>query len=480
MAADAPALPDLRSRVLRGVAWKTASRALLESSKLVVGVLLARLLSPHDFGIAGMVIVFAGIVPIFSGLALGSALVQRPELTEADRSTAFWTGIGLGVVLTGAGIALSGAVAGFYHEPAVRPLFAALSLSFVVTALGMTHGQLLVRELDYRRLELRTMAGTLAGAIAGVAVAALGFGPWAIIAQLLAATTAATALLWLFSPWRPQFTYSLRSLRALVGFGGNVSGTLVLNELNSNTDNLLVGRFLGASALGTYAVAYNVMLVPFSRLTSPLQEVLYAAFSRVQDDTERVRAVWLRVNRLLAAAALPALAGLVVVAPELVHTVLGDKWRGAVPVIRILAVVGAIQALQGLNASVLLARDRTSTLLRFSLFSFGANLCAFVVGLHWGIVGVASCFAVATLLVQPFYARLAMQAVGSSLGAFLANLRGVALATVAMLAAVLPVHAVTHSLVLTILAGAAVYVPALRAFDGQIFSELRALRPRTT
>src|SRR4051794_19449745 len=171
MSAEASALPDLRARVLRGVAWKTASRALLESSKLVVGVLLARLLSPHDFGIAGMVIVFAGIVPIFSGLALGSALVQRAELSEADRSTAFWTGIGLGGVLTVGGIAVSPAVAAFYHEPAVRPLFAALSLSFVLTALGMTHGQLLVRELDYRRLELRTMAGTLAGAIAGVTVA---------------------------------------------------------------------------------------------------------------------------------------------------------------------------------------------------------------------------------------------------------------------------------------------------------------------
>jgi O-antigen/teichoic acid export membrane protein len=484
--AEAPAPADLRARVLRGVAWKTASRALLESSKLVVGVLLARLLTPHDFGVAGMVIVFAGIVPIFSGLALGAALVQRSELSEADRSTAFWTGIGLGAVLTAAGIAASGAVARFYGQPEVRPLFAALSTSFVLTALGMTHGQLLVRELDYRRLELRTMAGTLAGAVTGVTVAVLGYGPWAIIAQLLAATGASTALLWLFSPWRPRFVYSWASLRSLVGFGGNVSGTLVLNELNSNTDNLLVGRFLGASALGTYAVAYNVMLLPFSRLTAPLQEVLYAAFSRVQDDRERVLAVWLRVNRLLAAAALPMLAGLVVVAPELVHVLLGDRWHGAIPVIRILAWVGAFQALQGLNASVLQACDRTSTLLRFALVSFAANLGAFVLGLRWGIVGVAACFAVTTTLVQPFYAALAMRAVGSSLRAFLANLRGVVAATVAMLAAVVPAHALLLGtgaalrLLLVVLVGAAVYLPALRAFDGQVLSELKRLRPRTT
>jgi O-antigen/teichoic acid export membrane protein len=473
MSATAPAASvDLRGSVLRGVAWKGASRLFLELSKLVVAVVLARLLAPRDYGVAGMVLVFAGIVPIFSGLALGAALVQRHELTEADRSTAFWTGIGLGVVFGGVGVALAGPIARFYGQPEVRPLFMALSASFVLTALGMTHGQLLVRELDYRRLELRTMAGTLCGAVTGISAAALGYGPWAIISQLLAATAAASAMLWLFSPWHPHLTYSLASLKRLAGFGGNVSGALVLSELNQNTDNLLIGRFLGAAALGTYGVAYNVMLVPFSRLTSPLQEVLYAAFSRVQGDTQRVLSVWLRVNRL------------VVEAPDLVHVVLGDRWRGAVPVVRVLAWVGLLQSLQGLNASVLQARDRTGWLFRFSVGSFAVNLGAFVLGLQWGIVGVAVCFAVSSTLVQPVYALLAARSVGSTLGVFLRNLAGVAQAAGLMLAVALVTHralagiAPAPRLVLVALAGAAVYLPALAWREPRVVAELWELLRR--
>ena len=245
-----------------------------------------------------MVLVFAGLIPIFSGLALGSALVQRKSIDEADRSTAFWAGLGFGIVLACVGVALSWPIASFYRQPQVQPLLAVLSLSFVLTSLGMTHSQLLVRNLSYKALELRAMGGTLVGAAVGIGTALAGLGAWALILQQIALVSTSVALLWLLSPWRPKLLFSWTSLRQLAGFGGHVSGALVLTEVNSNADNLLIGRFIGAEALGQYAVAYNVMLVPFSRITSPLQEVLYAAFSRVQHDIAYVRSVWLRTNRI--------------------------------------------------------------------------------------------------------------------------------------------------------------------------------------
>jgi O-antigen/teichoic acid export membrane protein len=474
---------ELGSRVVRAFAWKGASRGLLEASKLAVGIVLARALTPSDYGIAGMVLVFSGLIPIFSGLALGSALVQRPSIDEEDRSTAFWAGLGFGIVLAGIGVALSWPIASFYGQPRVHPLLAVLSISFVLTSLGMTHSQLLVRTLSYRALELRAMGGTLVGAAVGIAAALAGYGPWALILQLLATTATSTALLWLLSPWRPRFLFSWTSLRRLARFGGNVSGALVLTEVNSNADNLLIGRFIGAFALGQYAVAYNVMLVPFSRITSPLQEVLYAAFSRIQDDIAYVRGVWLRVNRIVAGVTAPALAGLVLLTPDVVHVVIGDRWLPAVPVIRILACVGLIQALQGLNASVLMACDRSGTYLRFTIVSVCANLGAFALGLRWGISGVAACFAVSMIILQPFYTHLAAKAVGSSIAEFLANLRGVAVATALMAAAVAAVDfslrhyelpTVVHLLGLTLL-GVIIYVLALARFAPDVAHDARGV-----
>ena len=359
MSDTAHAAPPMRSLVLRGIGWKFVSQIVLQSSGVLVAVVLARLLRPHDYGLAGMVLVATGLVVVFSDLALGAALIQRRELTDEDRSTAFWTGIAAGAAFTLVGIALSGPVADFYGAPKVQPLFAVFSLSFLIASLGATQKALLIREMNFRSLELRLMLSSLLGGALGIAAAALGYGAWAIITQQLTISVVSTALLWIVSPWRPKFTYSLRSLRKLGGFSGNVFGQRLLYQITRNADNLLIGRFLGPAALGAYAIAYTVMLVPLSRLSGPITEVLVPALSRMQDDPRRVGSVWLRANRLIATVSIPALLGLMIVTDEFVHVVLGDHWRAAVPVLRILAWVGVLQAMQNLNEDVLMALDRT-------------------------------------------------------------------------------------------------------------------------
>ena len=160
---------------------------------------------------------------------------------------------------------------------------------FVVASLGATQTALLTREMAFRALELRPMAGRPVGAAVGIALAA-GAGAWAIIAQQLTIVVVWTILIWRPRRWRPRFTFSMASLRDLGGFSGNVFGQRLVYYVHRNADNLLIGRFLGASALGVYALAYNVMLQPMSRIAGPVQEVLFPAFSRMQDDRERMAA----------------------------------------------------------------------------------------------------------------------------------------------------------------------------------------------
>ena len=479
----APA-PDIRSRVLRGLVWKVISQLFSQFWQTAVAIILARLLVPEDYGLAAMVIVFAAIVPVFSDLALGAALVQRKTLSEADRSTVFWASTGIGATFTLLGVALSWPVAAFYDQPQVQPLFAALSLTFVVSALGTTQKALLVRDMNFKSLELRLMAGALAAGAAGIALAAMGYGPWAIIGQQVVSAVASTFFLWHFSRWRPRFTFSVGSLRQLAGFSANIFGTRVCFYFNRNLDNLLVGRVLGATSLGAYALAYNVMLAPLNRLGWPIAEVLFPAFSKMQDEPERMASAWVRINRLVGTLTIPATLGLAVVAPEFVTVVLGSKWRDAEPVIRILAWVGLLQSLGTLNSGILMARGRAGTLFRFSVVAFVASVLGFTVGLEWGIVGVAAGYALASTFLEPFYAWLTARALGVSVLSLARGLRGVVEAALAMVVCVLAAKlfvlpadlAATWRLILLVLLGVSVYLPLCAWRAPEVLDEIRSVR----
>ena len=476
----------LEAQVLRGIAWKVASQVILQGSRIVVALVLARLLAPHDYGIAGMVLVFSSLIAVFSDVALGAALVQRRHLTELDRSTVFWTSTAVGLAFTTIGILMSWPVAAFFGEPQVQPLLAAMSGSFVLTALGTTQKALLTRDLDFKRLELRLIGATLASAVLGVTAAALGAGAWAIIGQQIVLAFGSTLLLWVASPWRPRFRFSSRSLRSLLGFSAGVFGTRVLFYVSRNADNLLVGKYLGSAALGSYALAYNLMLMPMERLAAPVQEVLFPAFSRMQDTPRRLATAWLRVNKAIAALTIPVLLALIVVAPEFVAVALGEKWEPAVPVLQILAWAGLLQSLQRLNSSVLQARGRAGSLFLFSAVAAGTNLAGFVIGLEWGIVGVAAAYAITNTALQPIYMRLTAHTVGLGLRACVASLAGVLQASVVMLAAILGarsllLHAGAGSaatLVATLAAGALVYLPVLAWRAPELRGELQTLARR--
>lgn len=483
---DVAAPGSLRTKVTRGLGWKALSSTTVQLTRFAVGIVLAHLLSPHDYGLAGMVIVFSSLVLIFSDLAFGSALIYRPTLTEEDRSTVFWTSAIVGLALTLIGIGLSGPIASFYHAPAVRPLFAAMSISFLVASISSTQQALLTREMNFRSLELRQIAAAVASGAVGIALAADGKGAWAIIAQQVVTALVSTTLLWVASPWRPRLCYSWKALRELGGYSGNVFGSRLLFYGNRNADNMLVGRFLGASSLGAYSVAYNLMLLPISQISIPVQDVLFPAFSRIQDDLEALKEGWFRANRVIAAISLPTLAGLIVVAPDFVDVVLGHRWHSAIAVIQILAIVGILQSVQGLNSSVLRAVDQTAALFRYSVVVTVGSITAFAVGLHWGIVGVATAYVISSVIIEPYYSQLTARSVGLSLVDFVRPLMGVVQAVVVMALCVLCVREVglrlgvadAPRLALSVLVGIAVYLPVCAWRAPEVMAEVRDVRRR--
>jgi O-antigen/teichoic acid export membrane protein len=413
-AQPAPEQEGLRGRVLTGFTWVAASQIVLQVVRPIIAVVLARLLTPSEYGLAAMVLVFASLVMVFGDLALGAALVQRKVLTEDDRSTAFWTSVATGVLFTIIGVALSGPIAHFFGDSSLQAMCAVLSLTFVITSVATTQESLLVREMSFRALQVRTVLAVVISGIGAIALAAAGLGAWAIIFQQLIFAIVSTALLWWAGSWRPQLRFSRASLRDMWGFSGNLLGHRLLFYVHRNADSILIGRVLGSAALGAYSVAYNVMLVPFTRIGGPLQQVLAPAFARLQDDRDKLAESWARAVRLIGLLAIPSLVGLVVVAPDFVTVILGDKWDAAAPLVRVLAVVGVLQALQSVNIDILMARNRTATVFRYSILFTCCHITAFVIGLQWGVLGVATAYAISSLLVEPVLTILTARAIDVS------------------------------------------------------------------
>jgi O-antigen/teichoic acid export membrane protein len=477
---------NLRGKVMRGLGWKVVSQVINQGTRIAVGILLAHLLTPHEFGLAAMALVFTGIASIFTDLALGTALIQRPTITEEDRSTVFWTTMAAGVSMTAVGIALAPAAGAFFSTPAVTSLFAATSLLALLSAFAVTQEALLTREMSFRSLELREIAATMLAAITGVVMAFAGFGAWAIIGQALCAGAVRAVLVWRLSPWRPRWIYSRESLRTLGSFGTKTLVARFLGYLNLNADNLLVGKYIGSNALGVYAVAYNVMFLPISRFALPIQQVLFAAFVRLQHEPARLGQAWLRGGRLISAATVPAFLGMAVVAPDFVPVIFGDRWHKAIPVLQILSLAGVAHSVQTLNWSVIQAFGKAGLLLRFMIFACVVTVGAFVIGLQWGIVGVATSFAVSRVVVLIVNTRVTCRTAGVAISAFTRSLSGVLALSLAMAAAVyggrlallrMDVPAADRLLILVVL-GASLYAVLVWWRTPDLVAEARALLQR--
>lgn len=477
---------DLRSSVVRGVGWKLVAQVATAGTRVVFGVLLAHLLTPHEYGLAGMALVFTGLATIFADPSLGSALIQRREISELDRSTVFWTNLALGVLCTIVGLLSAGAVAGFFSQPDVAPLFAVISLNFTINALSSTQIALLTRSMEWRRLEVREIASVGAGSVLAVALAFAGFGAWAIVGQFLCSGVVSAILLWTISTWRPRFLFSLASLTSLGSFGISLFFTRILAYLNGNADNLLIGRYLGTASLGVYSVAYNIMFAPIARISQPIGQVMFAALSRVQNDLNRLGNAWLKSIRLSSAVAVPAFVGMLVVAPDFVRVVLGDRWHDAVPVLQLLCIAGIAESVVAMNPSLLVAMGRGGTLLRFMIFSSILTIGGFAVGLIWGLIGVTSFYAATRLIVLPVFTKLACDSIGMAILDWFRNLRTVAevslgMGVVVYLASLGLVHEGVPAgarLVILVVLGVAVYLALLRWRAPDVLVEVRRLRSR--
>lgn len=428
---------ELKQKAVKGAGWLGVGQVASQAMSLCITGVLARLLLPEAFGLIGMVVVFTAFLELFQELGLSSALIQRQDTTEEQLSTVFFITVALGALLAALTAATGPLMAAFYKQPELTTIARLLGLGFFIQSFVHVHGALLRKALDFRKLVLIRVSASLVGGALGVTMAFLGFGVYALVFQGLARELWFSGAMWVTVRWRPTATFRLKSLGGMLRFGANLTGTALLEYLTRFVDYLLVGRFLGAPALGIYTMAYRIMLLPLRRVSSQLAQVAFPAFSSVQHDKPRVRRGFLEMAGSIALVSFPAMMGLLIVAPEAVPVVLGDKWLRAVFLIQVLAVPGALQSVAGPAAHLYRSQGRTDLQFRVGLVTTPVTLAAFAIGLRWSIEGVAVCYTLAQLLVIPVKCRFAFGLVGLSFREMYRSLRGPLLASVSMAALVL-------------------------------------------
>lgn len=472
----------LRQQALSGMRWTAFASSGRQALQFVIAIILARLLSPYEFGLVGMIFVFTSFAALFSELGFTAALVQRKSITEAHRSSVFWANMGAGLALTLLMAAAAPLIARFYDEPALVPITTLIAFNFVLGALNDVQAAILQREMNFRVIAIAEVGGTLVGGVVAIGMALAGLGVWSLVANLLVYTAVEVLLLWRGTDWRPRLLFVPAAIRELLGFSLNLFGFNVFNYWVRNLDNLLIGRFVGPDSLGLYSRAYTTMLVPVRQITRVMGRVLVPALARIQDDHERSKRLLLRSHRGIALLSMPLMCGLLVVADSFVLTLFGPHWAEMVPVLQILCVVAITQPLGATMGWVYQSQGRTDIQFRWALLTGAVMLTGFFIGVQWGIIGVALAYLVSSYLLMAPGIMIPGRLIGLGFGEFLRNLAPVLACTLVMSAAVWLLGTLLPAdwmplprLLLQSGFGAALYLLLLHLFRVRAYSETREL-----
>lgn len=391
-------MKDLKDKVIRGGLAKIGSQAATLALRLGSLVVLARLLDPKDFGLVTMVTAVTGVFRIFKDAGLSTATIQRDTISHEQMSTLFWINMLLGVVLAFLLITIAPVIVAFYHEPRLFWVTVALAADFIFTGATAQHSALLQRQMRFDTIALIDIITLLAGIIVAIAMAVDGWGYWALVGQAVITPVAYAICTWAVVRWIPGAPSRKVGIRSMVRFGGMVTLNSLVVYIAYNLEKILLGRFWGADALGTYGRAYQLINIPTDNLNSSISGVAFSALSRIQDDPNRQKRYFLKGYSFLLALTLPITIACAIFADDMIFVVLGPKWKDAGPIFRLLSPTIVIFALINPFAWLLFSIGLVGRSLKIAFVIAPLVIVAYIIGLPYGPRGVALAYSTAMAL----------------------------------------------------------------------------------
>lgn len=381
---------NLKVKTQKGLVWSFIERFATQGVQFLFGIILARLLSPEDYGTIAMPLVFLAIAQCIIDSGFSTALIRKPDLTEDDLSTAFYFNIGVGAVCYLLLFFSSPLIAEFYNTPILADLLKVTALATLFNPLCAVQQAILTRKIDFKTQAVVSLSGALVSGFAGLTMAYNGFGVWSLVCQQVGGYAIRTILLWVLGRWTPKRRWSWKSFHYLWGFGSKMLGSGLLDTIYTNIYPIVIGKFFSANDLGNYTRAQQFATLPSSNVTGVLQRVTFPVLSKIQNEDERLARNYRKILKLSAFLIFPMMLMLSAIADPLVRVILTDKWKGCIILLQIVCFSMMWYPIHAINLNLLTVKGRSDLFFRLEIFKKVCGVCVMCVTIPHGIIWMVS------------------------------------------------------------------------------------------
>jgi len=376
---------SLRNKATNGVLWSAADRFSVQGVQFILGLVLARLLSPTDYGMIGMLAIFFAISQTFVDSGFSTALIQKNKCTNEDFSSVFYINVLIGFVVYFTLYILAPLIESFFNTQGLALLTRVLGINIIISSLAVVQRAKLTIEIDFRTQTKASLISIVFGGAVGLTLAYNGYGVWALVFQSLIITIANTSLLWFFSSWKPAFVFSMSSARTLFSFGSKLLSTSLLNTIFKNIYFLVIGKFFSAQELGYYTRAQQLQKLPSVNITGIIQRVTFPVMSSIKDDNRRLQSAARKFIKLSTFVTFPLMVGLMVLAEPLVRLILTEKWLPVVPLLQLFCMVGILYPIGSININLLLVKGLSGLVFKLEVIKKILIIISIIVCIPLGV-----------------------------------------------------------------------------------------------
>jgi O-antigen/teichoic acid export membrane protein len=378
----------IKHKAFSAVIWSALERVSGQLIRFTIGVVLARLLLPAEFGLIGMIAVFMGVSQVFINCGFGEALIQKQDATHQDESSVFYVNLALGMLAAMTLYCGAPWIARFYHQPILVGLTRFMALDLVIGSFGVVQTMLLTKKLDFKTQIKISVASTLVSGTLAIIMALKGFGVMSLVAQVLVGDFFSTLLLWILQGWRPLLSFSWSSLREMFPYGSRLFASGLLNSFFNEIYSIVIGKLFDPTMLGFYTRARQMQRLPVDNLSGIVGRVSFPVFAAIQHDKPALKRGVRKASKGLAWLNIPLMVGLAVTARPLVIVLLTEKWLPCVPYIQLLCVAGAFYPLSLIHVNALSAQGRSDLFLRLEIIKKVLTVIAVFATFQFGVTGL--------------------------------------------------------------------------------------------